>query len=52
MGSYSRAEIKEAAKTIDAGESSALAKEILSLLPGTGEEPAGSPAQVLSLIHI
>lgn len=48
LGGYSRAEIKEAAKTIDAGESSALSEEILSLLPGTGEEPAGAPAQVTS----
>ena len=47
LGGYSRAEIKEAAKTIDAGESSALAEEILSLLPGA-EEPAGAPAQVTS----
>ena len=48
LGGYSRAEIKEAAKTIDAGGSSTLAEEILGLLPGTGEEPAGSPAQVTS----
>ena len=34
LGDYSHKEIKEAVKTIDAGESSPLTEEILNLLPG------------------
>ena len=46
-GDYSRNEIKEAARTIDAGESSPLSEEILSLLPDQ-EKPESAPAQVTS----
>ena len=48
LGDYSRGEIKEAAKAIDAGEGSPLAEEILSRLPEEGKEPAHPPAQVTS----
>lgn len=47
LSGYSRKEIKEAAKTIDAGESNSLAEEILDLLPDH-KEPAETPAQVTS----
>lgn len=47
LSDYSRSEIKEAAKTIDAGESNSLSEEILKLLPD-GEEPTDTPAQVTS----
>ena len=43
LSGYSRSEIKQAAKTLDAGESSGLADEILGLAPDGGEgheEPA------------
>ena len=48
LGDYSRGEIKEAAKTIDAGECSPVAEALLGLLPEDGEEPANAPAQVTS----
>src|SRR5699024_5665954 len=38
LSDYSRKEIKEAAKTIDAGESSPLTEESLSLLPDNEEQ--------------
>lgn len=44
---YSRSEVKEAAKTIDAGESSPLTEEILALRT-EHQEPAETPAQVTS----
>ena len=47
LSDYSRNEIKEAARTIDAGESSPLSEEILSLLPDQ-EKPESAPAQVTS----
>ena len=47
LSGYSHKEIKEAAKTIDAGESSPLAEEILNLTPGN-KEPLDTPAQVTS----
>lgn len=37
LSDYSRTEIKEAVKTMDAGESSLLTEEILNLLPDSGE---------------
>lgn len=47
LGSYSHQEIKEAVKTLDAGESSALTDEILSLVPDN-EGQAETPTQVTS----
>lgn len=47
LSDYSRKEIKEAAKTIDAGESSPLTEEILSLSPDN-EKPIDTPTQVTS----
>ena len=47
LSDYSRKEIKEAAKTIDAGESSPLTEEIFSRLPGN-EDQFEAPAQVTS----
>ena len=47
LSDYSRKEIKEAAKTIDAGESSSLTEEILNLLPDN-KEPIETPTQVTS----
>ncbi len=47
LSDYSRKEIKEAAKTIDAGESNPLTEEILNLLPGN-EEQMEVPTQVTS----
>ena len=47
LSDYSRKEIKEAAKTIDAGESSPLTEEILNLLPGNNGQ-SEVPAQVTS----
>ena len=47
LSDYSRKEIKEAAKTIDAGESSPLTEEILNLLP-SNEEQVEVPTQVTS----
>ena len=47
LGDYSHKEIKEAVKTIDAGESSPLTEEILNLLPGN-EEQIDVPTQVTS----
>lgn len=47
LSDYSRKEIKEAVKTIDAGESSPLTEEILSLIP-EGKEPLDTPTQVTS----
>ena len=47
LSDYSRKEIKEAAKTIDAGESSPLTEEILNLLPDN-KEPIETPTQVTS----
>lgn len=47
LSDYSRREIKEAAKTIDAGESSPLTEEILNQLPGN-EERIEVPTQVTS----
>lgn len=47
LSDYSRKEIKEAAKTIDAGESNSLSEEILELLPDS-EEPVDTPTQVTS----
>ena len=47
LSDYSHKEIKEAAKTIDAGESSPLTEEILSLIP-ENKEPLDTPTQVTS----
>ena len=47
LSDYSRKEIKEAAKTIDAGESSPLTEEILNLLPDN-KGPIETPTQVTS----
>lgn len=47
LNNYSRKQIKEAAKTIDAGESSPLTEGILNLLPDK-EEPIEEPTQVTS----
>ena len=47
LSDYSRKKIKEAAKTIDAGESNSLSEEILKLLPD-GEETIDTPTQVTS----
>lgn len=47
LSDYSRKEIKEAAKTIDAGESSPLTEEILNLSPDN-EKPIDTPTQVTS----
>ena len=47
LGDYSHKEIKEAAKTIDAGESSPLTEEILNRLPDN-KEPIETPTQVTS----
>ena len=47
LSDYSHKEIKEAAKTIDAGESNPLTEEILSLIPGN-KEPLDTPTQVTS----
>ena len=47
LSDYSRKEIKEAAKTIDAGGSNYLSEEILKLLPDS-EEPLDTPTQVTS----
>ena len=47
LSDYSHKEIKEAVKTIDAGESSPLTEEILSLIP-ENKEPGDTPAQVTS----
>ena len=47
LSDYSRKEIKEAAKTIDAGESDPLSEEILKLLPDS-EETIDTPTQVTS----
>ena len=47
LSSYSHQEIKEAVKTLDAGESSALTDEILSLVPDN-EGQAETPTQVTS----
>lgn len=47
LNDYSHKEIKEAAKTIDAGESNPLTEEILSLIP-ENKEPLDTPTQVTS----
>ena len=47
LSDYSHKEIKEAVKTIDAGESSPLTEEILGLIP-ENKEPGDTPAQVAS----
>ena len=47
LSDYSRKEIKEAAKAIDAGESSPLTEEILDRLPDH-KEPIETPAEVTS----
>lgn len=47
LSDYSHKEIKEAVKTIDAGESSTLTEEILSLIP-ENKEPLDTPTQVTS----
>ena len=47
LSDYSHKEIKEAVKTIDAGESSPLTEEILSLIP-ENKEPLDIPTQVTS----
>lgn len=47
LSDYSHKEIKEAAKTIDAGESNPLTEEILSLIP-ENKEPLDTPTQVTS----
>ena len=47
LSDYSRKEIKEAAKTIDAGESSPLTEEILNRLPGN-EKQIEVPTQITS----
>ena len=47
LSNYSHKEIKEAAKTIDAGESNPLTEEILSLIP-ENKEPLDTPTQVTS----
>ena len=47
LSDYSRKEIKEAAKTIDAGENSQLTEEILNLLPDN-KEAIDEPTQVTS----
>ena len=47
LSGYSRSEIKQAAKTLDAGESSGLADEILGLAPDGGEGHE-EPAEVTS----
>ena len=47
LSDYSRKEIKEAVKTIDAGESSPLTEEILNLSPDN-EKPIDTPTQVTS----
>lgn len=47
LSDYSRSEIKEAAKTIDAGESNSLSEKIMKLLPDS-EEPVDKPTQVTS----
>ncbi len=47
LSDYSRKEIKNAAKTIDAGESSPLTEEILNL-PSDHKEPVQTPTQVTS----
>ena len=47
LSDYSHKEIKEAVKTIDAGESSPLTEEILSLIP-ENREPLDTPTQVTS----
>ena len=47
LSNYSHKEIKEAVKTIDAGESSPLTEEILSLIP-ENKEPLDTPTQVTS----
>ena len=47
LSDYSHKEIKEAAKTIDAGESNPLTEEILSLIP-ENKEPLDTPTQITS----
>lgn len=47
LSDYSHKEIKEAVKTIDAGESSPLTEEILGLIPES-KETGDTPAQVTS----
>ncbi len=47
LSDYSHKEIKDAVKTIDAGESSPLTEEILSLIP-ENKEPIDTPTQVTS----
>ena len=47
MSAYSHKEIKEAAQTIDAGESNPLTEEILSLIPDN-KKPLDTPTQVTS----
>ena len=47
LSDYSHKEIKEAVKTIDAGESSPLTEEILNLIP-ENKEPLDTPTQVTS----
>ena len=47
LSDYSHKEIKEAVKTIDAGESSPLTEELLSLIP-ENKEPLDTPTQVTS----
>lgn len=47
LSDYSHKEIKEAVKTIDAGESSPLTEEILGLIP-ENKEPGDTPTQVTS----
>ena len=47
LSDYSHKEIKEAVKTIDAGESNPLTEEILSLIP-ENKEPLDTPTQVTS----
>ncbi len=47
LSDYSHKEIKEAAKTIDAGESNPLTEEILSLIP-ENKKPLDTPTQVTS----
>ncbi len=47
LSGYSRGEIKEAARTFDAGETSRLTEELMDLLPDSGET-VGASAQVTS----
>ena len=48
LSDYSRKEIKEAAKTIDAGENSQLTEEILNALSQSNKEAIDEPTQVTS----